>query len=101
METPVAFMLVVVAIFMELMLVVSCCDVCAHDRGAFIPYDTNNSSRKTNLTQLSQMTHFLVADADIHGVWGIWYIAMNKNIKKNYAQRSTGPVDLWFPRDVV
>jgi hypothetical protein len=26
---------------------------------------------------------------------------MNKNIKKNYAQRSTGPVDLWFPRDVV
>jgi hypothetical protein len=38
-----------------------------------------------------------VADAEIHGVWGIWYIAMNKNIKKNYAQRSTGPVDLWFP----
>jgi hypothetical protein len=53
-------MLVVVAVFMELMLVVSCCDLCAHDRGAFIPYDTNNSSRKTNLTQLSQMTHFLV-----------------------------------------
>jgi hypothetical protein len=43
----------------------------------------------------------LVAEAEIHGVWGIWYIAMNKNIKKNYAQRSTGPVDLWFPHTEI